>query len=80
MGAITTWLSLQNTKPSRRNIFNWKSAEFSKLQTKVKSFCNTDHVLGLLKNFIVFAEKDEERNKYILHQHHPAAVLQSGPQ
>jgi len=58
----------------RRNIFNWKSAEVGKLETKIKSFCNIDHVLGLLKNFIVFAEKDEELNKYILHQHQTGAV------
>ena len=58
----------------RRNIFNWKSEEIGKLETKVKSFCDIDHVLGLLKNFIVFAEKDEELNKYILRQHQAGAV------
>ena len=58
----------------RRNIFNWKDEEVGKLETKVKSFCAILQVLGLLKNYIVFAEKDEELNKYILRQHQTGAV------
>jgi len=53
----------------RRNIFNWKHAEVGKLEAKVKSFCAIAQVLAFLKDYIVFAEKDEELNKYILHQH-----------
>ena len=52
----------------RRNIFNWKDAEVGKLEAKVKSFCAIPQVLAFLKDYIVFAEKDEELNKYILRQ------------
>ena len=58
----------------RRNIFNWKDEEVGKLEAKVKSFCAIGQVLGLLKDYIVFAEKDEELNKYILRQHQTGAV------
>jgi type I restriction enzyme R subunit len=58
----------------RRNIFNWKDEEVGKLEAKVKSFCAIPQVLGLLKEYIIFAEKDEELNKYILRQHQTGAV------
>jgi type I restriction enzyme R subunit len=53
----------------RRNIFNWKHAEAGNLEAKVKSFCAVPQVLRLLKDFILFAEKDEELQKFILRQH-----------
>jgi len=58
----------------RRNIFNWKDDQVGQLERKVKTFCDRQHVLDLLKHFIIFAEKDEELNKYILQQHQAAAV------
>ena len=58
----------------RRNIFNWKDEEVGKLESKVKSFCAIPQVLAFLKDSIVFAEKDEELNKYILRQHQTGAV------
>ena len=58
----------------RRNIFNWKDEEMGKLDAKVKSFCAIPQVLDFLKDYIVFAEKDEELNKYILRQHQTGAV------
>ncbi|NTU43996.1 MAG: HsdR family type I site-specific deoxyribonuclease [Chlorobiaceae bacterium] len=58
----------------RRNIFNWKDGEVGKLEAKVKSFCSIPSVLAFLKEYIVFAEKDEELNKYILRQHQTGAV------
>jgi len=58
----------------RRNIFNWKDEAVGKLEAKVKSFCAIPQVLALLKDYIVFAEKDEELNKYILRQHQCSAV------
>jgi type I restriction enzyme R subunit len=58
----------------RRNIFNWKDAEFGNLEAKVKSFCDRQHILDLLKKFILFAEQNEELNKYILRQHQVSAV------
>jgi type I restriction enzyme R subunit len=58
----------------RRNIFNWKSDQVGNLEAKVKSFCAIPHVLRLLKDFIIFAEQNEELQKYILRQHQTAAV------
>ena len=58
----------------RRNIFNWKDAEAGKLEAKVKSFCAIPQVLAFLKDYIIFAEKDEELNKYVLRQHQTGAV------
>ena len=58
----------------RRNIFNWKHAEVGQLEAKVKSFCALPQVLAFLKDYIVFAEKDEELQKYILRQHQTGAV------
>ncbi len=42
-----------------------------RLEAKVKSFCAIPQMLAILKDYIVFAEKDEELNKYILRQHQP---------
>ncbi len=58
----------------RRNIFRWKSDEVGNLEAKVKSFCAVPHVLRVLKDFILFAEKEEELQKFILRQHQTAAV------
>ena len=60
----------------RRNIFTWKDEEVGKLEAKVKSFCAIPQVLAFLKDYIVFAEKDEELHKYILRQHQTGAVEQ----
>jgi type I restriction enzyme R subunit len=59
---------------SRRNIFNWKHDQKGTLESKVKSFCDRDHVLALLKDYILFAEKDEEVQKFILRQHQTTAI------
>jgi type I restriction enzyme R subunit len=59
---------------SRRCIFNWKSEQKGNLEAKVKSFCNRTHVLALLKEYILFAEKDEVLQKFILAQHQTTAV------
>ena len=58
----------------RRNIFNWKSEQIGKLEEKVKSFCRIPHILRFLKDYIVFAEKEEELQKYIMAQHQVAAI------
>ena len=58
----------------RRNIFNWKDEEVGNLEAKVKSFCSVPHILRFLKDFIIFAEKEEELQKFILRQHQTAAV------
>ena len=61
-----------NGGPNRGGIR--KHAEVGKLEAKVKSFCAIPQVLTFLKDYIVFAEKDEELNKYILRQHQTGAV------
>lgn len=58
----------------RRNIFNWKDEDVGKLEAKIKSFCAIPQVLAFLKDYIIFAEKDEELNKYVLRQHQTGAV------
>lgn len=58
----------------RRNIFDWKAEEIGKLESKIKTFCTKENILAYLKNYIIFAEKDEELNKYILRQHQKTAV------
>ena len=45
-----------------------------RLEQKVKTFCSIPNILAFLKDYIVFAEKDEELNKYILRQHQTGAV------
>lgn len=58
----------------RRNIFNWKHTEAGNLEAKVKSFCAVPQVLRMLKDFILFAEKEEELQKFILRQHQMKGV------
>jgi type I restriction enzyme R subunit len=58
----------------RRNIFNWKHEQVGHLEAKVMSFCAVPQVLRFLKDFILFAEKEEELQKIILGQHQTAAV------
>src|SRR5258708_12922597 len=58
----------------RRNLFNWKNEEVGNLEAKVKSFCSVPNILRFLKDFILFAEKEEELQKIILPQHQATAV------
>lgn len=59
---------------NKRNIFNWKHQEIGKLENKIKTFFTKEHILSCIKNYIIFSEKDEELNKYILIQHQIEAV------
>ncbi|MEH1916882.1 type I restriction endonuclease subunit R [Nostoc sp.] len=58
----------------RRNIFNWKAEQIGQLEAKIKSFCQPGYILKLLQNYILFAEKEETLQKFILHQHQTTAV------
>ena len=58
----------------RRNLFHWKNEQVGQLEAKVKSFFDIPRVLKLLKDYILFAEKDEELQKFILQQHQTAAI------
>ncbi len=44
------------------------------LEAKVKSFCAVPQVVRVLRDFILFAEKDEELHKFILRQHQMGGV------
>ena len=58
----------------RRNIFHWKNEQIGQLEAKVKTFFDIPRVLALLKDYIIFAEKDEELQKFILQQHQTGAI------
>lgn len=61
----------------KRNIFHWKHEQVGQLEAKVKSFFAIPRVLSLLKDYILFSEKDEELQKFILQQHQTSAVEQA---
>ncbi|MBI4026092.1 MAG: HsdR family type I site-specific deoxyribonuclease [Verrucomicrobia bacterium] len=50
------------------------SVGIGNLEAKVKSFCAVPRLLRFLKDFILFAEKEEELQKFILHQHQTGGV------
>ncbi len=58
----------------KRNIFHWKANPIGQLEAKVKSFFAIPRLLSLLKDYILFAEKEEELQKIILAQHQTAAI------
>jgi len=58
----------------RRNLFHWKHGQVGQLEAKTKSFFAIPHIFKLLKDYILFAEKDEVLGKFILQQHQTAAV------
>lgn len=58
----------------RRNLFTWKHQDLGNLEAKIQSFCAIPQLLAFLQHYIIFAEKDEELNKYILRQHQTTAV------
>jgi type I restriction enzyme, R subunit len=59
---------------ARRNLFEWKDDQVGNLESKVKTFCDIPHLLRVLRDWILFAEKEEELQKYILRQHQVEAV------
>lgn len=59
---------------NRKNLFNWKEEEIGNLESKIKTFFAQERILAYIKNYIIFAEQNEELNKYILRQHQVTAV------
>src|SRR3990172_7474535 len=59
---------------NRKNLFNWREHEIGNLELKIKTFFNPETILRYIKNYIIFAEQNEELNKYILRQHQVKAV------
>jgi type I restriction enzyme R subunit len=58
----------------RRNLFHWKHEQIGQLEAKVKTFFDIPRILKLFSDYIIFAEKDEELQKFILQQHQTAAI------
>ena len=58
----------------RRNLFHWKHEQVGQLEAKVKTFFEIPRLLRLLKDYILFAEKDEVLQKFILQQHQTTAI------
>jgi len=70
---------------NRKDLFNWRDLpaetfgegrddEIGNLESKIKTFFNRETILRYIKNYIIFAEQNEELNKYILRQHQVKAV------
>jgi len=53
----------------RQNIFNWKDEEAGNFEKKIKRFFNREHLLKMLKEWILFFIKEDELQKTILRQH-----------
>lgn len=58
----------------RKSIFNWKEEQPGDFETKVKRFFARERFLKLIKDWIVFFQKDDELKKIILRQHQTRAV------
>ncbi|MHB1434665.1 MAG: type I restriction endonuclease subunit R [Thermoplasmata archaeon] len=57
-----------------KNLFNWKDVEKGNFERKVKTFLDRNRFLRLLRDYILFFEKDDELNKIVLRQHQTRAV------
>jgi type I restriction enzyme, R subunit len=57
-----------------KNLFNWKDDERGNFERKVKTFFDRNRLLCLLRDYILFFEKDDELNKIVLRQHQTRAV------
>jgi type I restriction enzyme, R subunit len=73
-GPLNTRKALKEDSDSVSSVSSVGSHWLGNLEAKVKTFCAIPQVLAFLKDYIVFAEKDEELNKYILRQHQTGAV------
>ena len=58
----------------RKSIFNWKEEESGNFETKVKRFFARERFLKLIKDWIIFFQKDDELKKIVLRQHQTRAV------
>jgi type I restriction enzyme R subunit len=57
-----------------KNLFNWKEEQDGDFETKVKAFFQRDRFLKILKDYIIFLNKDDTLSKVILRQHQTRAV------
>ena len=59
---------------SRKNLFNWKTAEPTNYEQKVKTFFDRNRILKVLQQSIIFQSKDDQLTKVVLRQHQTRAV------
>ena len=59
---------------SRKNLFNWKTDEPTTYGEKVKTFFDPERFLKVLRESIIFQNKDDALTKVVLRQHQVRAV------
>ena len=59
---------------SRKNLFNWKTDEPTSYEEKVRTFFNRDRFLKVLRESIIFQDRDDALTKVVLRQHQTRAV------
>ena len=59
---------------SRKNLFNWKTDEPTSYEEKVRTFFNRDRFLKVLRESIIFQDRDDKLTKVVLRQHQTRAV------
>ncbi|WP_129628852.1 type I restriction endonuclease subunit R [Candidatus Oscillochloris fontis] len=59
---------------SRKSLFNWKEEEPGNYERKVKAFFDRARLLRVLRDYIVFLNRDDTLSKLILRQHQTRAV------
>ena len=57
-----------------KNIFNWKDEERGDFERKVKKFFDHERFLKLIKEWVLFYQKDDELKKTVLRQHQTQAA------
>jgi len=58
----------------RKSLFNWREEATGNFEAKVKAFFERERFLKMLKEWILFYQKDDELRKTILRQHQTRAV------
>ena len=59
---------------SRKNLFNWNTDEPTNYEGKVKTFFDRDRFLKVLRESIIFQDRDDKLTKVVLRQHQTRAV------
>ena len=59
---------------SRKNLFNWKTDEFTNYEEKVKTFFDRERFLKVLRESIIFQSRVDALTKVVLRQHQTRAV------
>ena len=59
---------------SRKNLFDWRDEVAGDYERKVKAFFDPTRFLRVLRDYIIFLQKDDQLSKVILRQHQTRAV------